>query len=123
MSDLAGLIKLFADAGDMSRTPPAVERPLRDRRVWLALKETEVVAAALTNAETTKLAMMGGVYTAPAWRGNGLSQAICSGLCAELLEIGLQPVLYWHDPAAGHVYSKLGFLPMGTWRSVRLRQR
>jgi uncharacterized protein len=123
MSDLAGLIALFADAGDMSRTPPAVERPLRDRRVWLGLKEGDVVAAALTNAETTSLGMVGGVYTSPAWRGNGLSQAICSGLCAELIAIGRQPVLYWHNPAAGHVYAKLGFRPIGTWRSVRLNQR
>ena len=67
--------------------------------------------------------MVGGVYTSPAWRGNGLSQAVCSGLCAELIEIGRQPVLYWHDPAAGHVYTKLGFRPIGTWRSVRLKQR
>jgi predicted GNAT family acetyltransferase len=107
----------------MSRTPPAIERPLRDRRVWLALKEGDVVAAALTNAETSSLGMVGGVYTAPAWRGNGLSQAICSGLCAELIAIGRQPVLYWHDPAAGYVYAKLGFRPIGTWRSVRLSQR
>jgi GNAT superfamily N-acetyltransferase len=120
LADLDGLVGLFADAGDMARTPMGVERPLRDRRVWLALREGEVVSAALTNAETSTLAMIGGVYTAPAWRGHGLSQAVCSGLCAELMATGRQPILYWHNPAAGRVYTKLGFRPIGTWRSVRL---
>lgn len=120
MDDLDGLITLFAGAGDMARTPQAVELPLRDRRVWLAVKDGEVVAAALTNAETKHLGMIGGVYTRPEWRGFGLSQAVCSGLCEELIALGLQPVLYWHNPAAGHVYRKLGFRTIGTWRSVRL---
>ena len=123
LDDLAILIDLFADADDMARTPAGVERPLRDRRIWLALKEQQAVAAALTNAETATLGMIGGVYTRPEWRGHGLSQAVCSGLCQELIDVGRQPVLYWHNPSAGHVYTKLGFRPVGTWRSVRLAQR
>lgn len=123
LDDLPKLITFFADAGDMTRSPAAVERPLRDRRVWIAQQEGEIVAAALTNAETSTLAMIGGVYTTPAWRGHGLSQAVCSGLCKELIEIGRQPVLYWINPAAGHVYTKLGFREIGMWRSVRLAVR
>lgn len=123
LDDFDSLVVFFADAGDMSRTPAGVERPLRDRRVWIALQGDEVVSAALTNAETTTLAMVGGVYTAPAWRGRGLSQAVCSQLCDELVREGRQPVLYWENPAAGHVYAKLGFRPIGTWRSLRLARR
>lgn len=123
VDDLDGLVRLYADAADMARTRPGVERPLHDRRVWLALKEGEVVSAALTNAETKELGMIGGVFTLPAWRGKGLSQAVCSGLCAELMATGRQPLLYWHNPAAGHVYVKLGFRPIGMWRSVRLSLR
>jgi predicted GNAT family acetyltransferase len=117
------LIALFAGAGDMARTPAGVERPLRDRRVWLALRDGEVVAAALTNAEIEGMGMIGGVYTTPAWRGHGLSQAVCSGLCAELIANGRTPLLYWHNPMAGYVYTKLGFRQIGTWRSVRLAAR
>jgi GNAT superfamily N-acetyltransferase len=123
MADLDTLVALFADAGDMSRTPPAVERPLRYRRVWLALAGGKAVSAALTNAETTSMAMIGGVYTAPEWRNRGLSQAVCSGLCQELIELGRQPALYWDNAAAGHVYTKLGFRQIGSWRSVRLNVR
>lgn len=123
LDDLAMLIDLFADADDMARSPAGVERPLRDRRIWLAVKDQQAVAAALTNAETATLGMIGGVYTRPEWRGHGLSQAVCSGLCEELIGLGRQPVLYWHDPAAGYVYTKLGFRPIGTWRSVRLARK
>lgn len=123
LGDLELLVDLYGDAADMTRTPAGVERPLRDRRVWLAERDGMAVAAALTNAETAKLAMIGGVYTRPAWRGLGLSQAICSALCTELIQTGRQPVLYWQHPAAGHVYTKLGFRPVGTWRSVRLETK
>jgi predicted GNAT family acetyltransferase len=121
LDDFAGLVKLYANAANMSRTPAGVERPLLDRRVWIAESNNEIVAAALTNAETDTLAMIGGVYTVPAWRGRGLSQAVCSGLCEELICTGRKPILYWDNDAAGRVYRKLGFRRIGTWRSVRLR--
>lgn len=121
--DFAALVEFFHDAGDMSRTPAAVERPLRDRRIWVALVQGEMAAAALTNAETAHAAMVGGVYTIPARRGQGLSQAVCSALCTELLAEGKRPHLYWDNPAAGAVYRKLGFHPVGVWRSVRLARR
>jgi predicted GNAT family acetyltransferase len=123
LNDLDGLITLYADAGDMARSASGVELPLRDHHLWLGLRHGVVVASALTNAETERLAMIGGVFTRPEWRGNGLSQAVCSGLCMELVATGRKPFLYWHEPAAGHIYAKLGFSAIGTWRSVRLARR
>ncbi len=120
LDDLPALVALYADAGDMSRSPAGVERPLRDTRVMVAEEAGEVVSAALTNAETATLAMIGGVFTPPRARGRGLSQAVCSALCADLLDEGKQPVLYWKHPAAGAIYHKLGFHPLGQWRSVWL---
>ena len=119
--DLADLIALYADAGDMQRSPAGVERPLRDNRIWLAEEGGRIVSAALTNAETAALAMVGGVHTPPAARNRGLSQAVCSALCADLLRGNKQPVLYWRAPAAGAIYRKLGFKAVGVWRSVWLR--
>jgi predicted GNAT family acetyltransferase len=104
----------------MARTPPAVARPLQDTRVWLAEQAGAILSTALTNAETTQLAMIGGVFTRPSARGHGLSQAVCSALCADLFASNLQPVLYWGKPAAGAVYRKLGFHPIGQWRAVWL---
>ena len=122
-ADLPDLIAFYADAGHMTRRAAAVARPLRDTRLWLAEENGDIVAAALTNAETADLAMIGGVYTPPAQRGRGLSQAVCSALCADLLRAQKQPVLYWDTPAAGAVYRKLGFHAVGEWRSVWLEKR
>ncbi len=120
LDDLPALIAFYADAEQMARPPAAVERPLRDRRIWIAEQEGTVAAAALTNAEIAGQAMIGGVYTAPAARGQGLSQAVVSALCRELLAEGKEPVLYWENPIAGAVYRKLGFHQIGVWRSIRL---
>ena len=122
MADYPALVRLYADAGDMTRSPAGIERPLKDTRLWLAEADGEILSAALTNAEITNAAMIGGVYTPPAQRGRGLSQAVCSALCADLLKSGKQPVLYWDNPAAGTVYRKLGFQPRGQWRAVWLQK-
>lgn len=119
-ADLDRLIAFYANAEHMTRSPAAVERPLRDTRLWLAETAGKLVATALTNAETETLAMIGGVYTPPVARGRGFSQAVCSALCADLMADQKQPVLYWGTPAAGAVYRKLGFCATGQWRSVWL---
>ncbi len=120
MDDLPALTKFYATACDMARPPAAIVRPLQDTRLWLAEQNGSVLATALTNAEIQQMAMIGGVFTAPFARGRGLSQAVCSALCAELFAEGKQPALYWANPAAGAVYRKLGFRPIGHWRSVWL---
>lgn len=120
LDDLAELAAYYAHAGSMARTAAAVEHPLRDRRIWVAEEDGSIVAAALTNAETSTLGMVGGVYTPPAQRSRGLASSVCSALCGELLAEGKTPVLYWDAPAAGHIYRKLGFQPVGQWRSVWL---
>jgi len=123
LTDLAKLAAFYYNAEHMTRTAAAVERPLRDTRLWLAEAEGEILATALTNAETSNLAMIGGVYTPAMARGRGLSQAVCSALCADLIHEGKQPILYWSTPAAGAVYRKLGFQPCGEWRSVWLEPK
>lgn len=119
--DLPRLVDFYANAGHMARAKAAVEQPLRSTRIWLAEAGREILSAALTNAETTTLAMIGGVYTKPDSRQRGLSKAVCSALCAELIGLGRRPVLYWETPEAGNVYTRLGFHAIGEWRSVRLR--
>ena len=124
LDDLPALVEIYQDAGHMSRSVAGIERPLRDTRLWLAEDATGVIrSAALTNAETQGLAMIGGVFTPPQWRGQGLSQAVCGALCGDLLAAGKRPVLYWDTPAAGAVYRKLGFQERGHWTSVWLSNR
>lgn len=125
--DVDDLVALYAAAGDMRRSRESIERPLA-HGVFIVGRlsgkregqEGELVAAALTNAMTEDSAMIGGVFTRHDQRGRGFSQAVCSVLCATLLEMGRTPSLYWKTPSAGRVYRKLGFTPMGVWRSVWL---
>ena len=121
LDDLPALTEFYAQAGHMSRTASGIEQPIRRTRLWLAERNGEICSAALTNAETTKIAMIGGVYTPSAHRSNGYSQAVCSALCEELLVNQIRPVLYWETPAAGAVYTRLGFHELGSWRSVRFQ--
>jgi len=127
LADLPALTRFYANAGDMSRSPTGVERPLRDTRVIVAEsiteKDGEIVSSALTNAETGRMAMIGGVFTPVHARGRGLSQAVCSALCASLLADGKRPALYWKHPAAGAIYRKLGFHAVGEWRSAWLAEK
>jgi len=122
MADLAALTEFYADAGDLTRSAAGVARPLQDTHLWLIEQQGAILATALTNAEIQQMAMIGGVYTLPAARGRGLSQVVCSALCAELLAEGKQPCLYWINPAAGAVYQKLGFRSIGQWRSIWLKR-
>ena len=123
LADLPQLVDFYAAAGHMARAKAAVEQPLQSTRLWLAEKQGEILSAALTNAETADLAMVGGVYTKPDARQQGLSRAVCSALCNELLALGRRPVLYWETAAAGAVYFRLGFHNVGEWRSVRLQNK
>lgn len=122
-TDFAALCRFYAGAEDMARSPAGVRRPLQDGRIFVAEQEGRIVSSALTNAETRTLAMIGGVYTSPAQRGRGYAGAVLVALCRSLIADGLQPVLYYHHPAAGAIYRRLGFQIIGNWRAVRLRVR
>lgn len=119
-ADFDALCALYGDADDMARTPKGVERPLRHGRVFVTEADGEIVSAVLTNAETSAAAMIGGVYTPPQHRGRGYAGAAMIALCRSLLDDGLLPVLYYHHPAAGAIYRRLGFTDIGLWRAVRL---
>ncbi len=122
MADLPALVAFYARAENMTRTAPAVARPLQDTRLWMAVAGDEVLSTALTNAETGNLAMIGGVFTKPSARKRGLSRAVCGALCQDLIATQRQPILYWRNPTAGSVYRQLGFQEIGQWRAVWLEK-
>lgn len=116
------LIDFYRDAGNMHRSEAGVERPLRDGTVYVGERDGRIVCTALTNAEISNRAMIGGVYTLDKERGKGTARAVVSALCTDLLERGMTPVLYWVNPSAGKVYRTLGFTPIGEWRAVLLER-
>lgn len=121
--DVPGLAALYAEAGEMARDEADVRRVLAHGRIFAAEQDGQIVAAALTNAETPDMAMIGGVYTPPNLRNRGHATACADALCRDLLREGIQPCLFYDNPRAGSIYRRLGFRDVGTWRLLRLRQK
>ncbi|HEX9057615.1 MAG TPA: GNAT family N-acetyltransferase, partial [Ktedonobacterales bacterium] len=91
-------------------------------RTHVTLLEGEAVAAASTSAEARTAAMIGGVWTAPQWRGQGFSTAVVATLSHELLREGRRPYLFYRvdNVPAARVYTKIGFREIGGWMVVYL---
>jgi len=122
-TDLPGLAALYAEAGEMSRDEASLRRVLTHGRVFVAEDGGRIVSAALTNAETPEMAMIGGVFTLPAFRNRGHATACMRALCRDLLRQGIQPCLFYDNPRAASIYRRLGFQEVGTWRLLRLRRK
>ncbi len=85
-----------------------------------------VVSAALSSAETPSTALIGGVATLAAYRGQGLSTRCVAALCGALFTAGIAEIGLFYLPAnvpAARVYAKLGFAPAGTWWLERVGGR
>jgi predicted GNAT family acetyltransferase len=111
-------------AGFEEMTTDQIYRTMRGRvtvmRTYLAEAHGRALAAASTSAEARAAAMIGGVWTAPEWRGRGLSQAVVSALSGALLAEARMPYLFYqadNGPAA-RVYANIGFRPAGQWTVV-----
>ncbi len=123
--DVDALAKLyFQTSGFEDLTYAQVRSTMMNRvthlRTFLAEMDGRVVAAASTSAESYRAAMIGGVWTAPHLRGQGISTAVVSALCADLLRERLRPHLFYliDNAPAARVYAKLGFRVTGGWRVV-----
>ena len=121
-TDLPALSAYYVDAGTMARSAESTARALRNGGIALVERDGAILAAVLVHARTRQFSMIGGVYTLPAARGHGYSTAAFSVLCAVILDSGRTPLLYWQHADAGAVYRKLGFTPIGTWRSLWLER-
>ncbi|WP_432665748.1 GNAT family N-acetyltransferase [Wukongibacter baidiensis] len=75
------------------------------------LDKDKVVAQAVIKTTTSKINQIEGVYTLPAYRGNGYAKAIVSKLCKNIIEKGKTPALIvskTNEPAK-NAYEKIGF--------------
>lgn len=75
-----------------------------------------LVSCAQTTAENSMSAMVVAVATRPDVRGRGLASAVVSSLCAASLANGKEFLcLFYDNPAAGRIYNKIGFEPVGEY--------
>ncbi|MEW6554121.1 MAG: GNAT family N-acetyltransferase [Actinomycetota bacterium] len=79
--------------------------------IAVAVADGEIVSKAESMVRTERAALIGGVYTVPAYRGRGLSAACMSRLCGEILgSIGKACLnVSTRNTPARRVYRGLGF--------------
>jgi hypothetical protein len=90
---------------------------------YIIRRDGKVVANANTSALSRQAAMIGGVFTLPAYRNQGFATRVVSALCQRLLAEGRTPVLFFENPKAASIYHRLGFEDLGDWFVVKLPER
>jgi uncharacterized protein len=125
-ADLGLLTDLYAQGESFSHVnrrdiTKEVESHLASARYQVLTIGNQILCAAGV-AETEDMAMIVSVLTAPSARNRGYASIVVSSLCADLLARGKTPHLFYREDnhAAGRVYRKLGFAPIGRWKLARL---
>lgn len=86
---------------------------LRDRE-----NDNRIIGHAGTYAELSELAVVGGVITAPEYRGKGFSKETLAALCEELLSEGKDVFSFYYIPAATKMHTGVGFEKIGDWAKL-----
>jgi predicted GNAT family acetyltransferase len=85
------------------------------KRIFIAKDGGRTVAMAMTTVERGRAAMIVSVCTLAEYRGRGYASSIMTALCRSLDAEGKTAILFYNNPAAGRIYSALGFEDIGRW--------
>ncbi|MBT9549170.1 MAG: GNAT family N-acetyltransferase [Candidatus Sericytochromatia bacterium] len=125
-ADVSDLDKLFyfykRSEGMEARSIESLKQTIKQDKLFYIQKMGKIISAALTHCETDQAALIGGVYTPPAYRGKGYGKACVHGLLAALKAEGKTPCLFYekHNAPAKALYTGLGFVPHGEWLIAEL---
>lgn len=120
-SDLDALADFYSNAWSMHRSRENVAAKIETGRVFIVevtppgSNHAKIASCALLNVEGASEGLIGGVYTAPEYRGRGYAAACTAALSRDLQSAGKTPCLFFENPVAGRVYMRLGFTPVGSW--------
>ncbi len=125
-SDLERMVALYAVAGTMYRSRANLQPKIGRERAFVVEEEAtrfrpaRIVSSALMNVEGKAAGMIGGVFTLPEARGKGYAAACVTALSLDLQRDGKCPTLFYENPVAGRVYTRIGFEGVGRWRLLFL---
>jgi len=130
LADVEALSDLYAENALHRSAPTHSEQRRRVEQtlttgglITLVERDGRVVSAARTSAVGAGMAMIGAVFTLPAYRRRGFARA-CTGLLSRaLLDQSLEPYLNYDplDPGASRAYRTLGYEDIGEWMLAFLR--
>ncbi len=108
----------YADIGEAADPSALVDQRLPDARYRFWLVEDEPVALVGHSAPLAGVARVQVVSTSRSWRRGGFGAAAVAALTADLLALGVQPILFAEsaDEAVNRFYDRLGY------HTVALRQ-
>ncbi|MDO5849817.1 MAG: GNAT family N-acetyltransferase [Methanobacteriaceae archaeon] len=88
------------------------------RNFVLRADNGDIICHAGTYAELEELAVIGGVITAPNYRGKGFSKETLSSLCKELQSEDKDIFSFYYVPPAKKMHEGVGFKPLGEWSKL-----
>ena len=119
IAEAFGLIGEFAGmyAADVQSRCSQILHRIRSREgIHMVIRRAgRIVSHGNTTAESSASGMVGGIFTLPEYRGQGLAGLIISALCASLARRGKSACLFYDNPEAGSLYRRLGFRETGNW--------
>ncbi len=86
-----------------------------DDNIYLIEEEGVVISSATTSASNKYNAMLIGVATDKARRGEGIASDLVYIIAKEFIDKGKTLCLFYDNPAAGSIYKKIGFEEVGKW--------
>lgn len=113
--------EILGDTLDQARDNAAREVPmwLAEDALRLAIRDGQPVALAGFNARLPGLVQIGGVYTPPALRRQGLARRAVALLLSEAAASGVtRSVLFAASDNAARAYTAIGFQPAGRMRMI-----
>ncbi len=129
MGDIDLLSAMYREAGPMYRSRANVAEKLADSRVFvveepeLGRRAARICSCALLAPEGGDAGLVAGVYTLHAARNRGYAAAVVGALSLDLQKDHKLPVLFYENPIAGRVYSRLGYEPCDDWGVLYLTRR
>ena len=115
--DLDSLINFYNNNDMLMDAASRLQSILSWGKAYFVKKDDEIVSCALTTTETNDAAMIGAVYTTPAFRNNGYARDCILSLCKELVSQHKRPHLFYKsdDVFLSGLYKSLGFRQIDTW--------
>lgn len=117
--------ELSIDASDIDDLAVRRTRKLEDMATGLPCvvardEAGHILSTASFGTASTQGAMVIAVATNCRWRGKGLASAAVAHLCDLGFSLGMRFVaLFFDNPAAGHIYHRLGFEDIGQFAMLR----